>query len=270
MKNKLKQSFRYNCFVLSIIVMPFLFGCGLSKYNQVDGNKNHLTNRKIALVEFLITPPQLSGKWSFKATIFDAGLENSKARKISPALFELYNSRIDNFVDVFVDKSNEQGINIIKLNNLKDKLEIFKNHNVNIYPKDINEVAGFNSIVIQENSLNFLDFSESSSLFDESLENNKKNENMGNLARALGVDVVLVVLVTEATHGSPGAFAVRIKNYLAMKLACFDNEGNQIYFVSSTANDVGGLWGGSPTDIQYHSNVLDSFNQLVDIALTNF
>jgi len=118
--------------------------------------------------------------------------------------------------------------------------------------------------------LNFLDFSESSSLFDESLENNKKNENMGNLARALGVDVVLVVLVTEATHGSPGAFAVRIKNYLAMKLACFDNEGNQIYFVSSTANDVGGLWGGSPTDIQYHSNVLDSFNQLVDIALTNF
>jgi len=116
MKNKLKQSFRYNCFVLSIIVMPFLFGCGLSKYNQVDGNKNHLTNRKIALVEFLITPPQLSGKWSFKATIFDAGLENSKARKISPALFELYNSRIDNFVDVFVDKSNEQGINIIKLN----------------------------------------------------------------------------------------------------------------------------------------------------------
>jgi len=270
MKNKLKQSFRYNCTVLSIIiVIPLLFGCGLSKYNQVDGNKNHLTNRKIALVEFVITPPQLSGKWSYRASIFDAGLEKSKARKISSALFELYNSRIDNFVEVFVDKSNKQGINIIKLNSLKDKLEILKNHNVNIYPKDINEVAGFNSIVIQENSLNFLDFSESSSLFDESLENNKKNENMRNLARALGVDIVLVVLVTEATH-STGAFAVRVKNYLAMKLACFDNEGSQIYFVSSTGGDVGGLMGGSPSDIQYHSNVLDSYDQLVDIVLTNF
>lgn len=85
---------------------------------------------------------------------------------------------------------------------------------------------------------------------------------MGKLAKALDVDAVLIVVVTESTQSS-GAFAVRVGNYLTMKMIFFNRDGNRILYVSSSTKNAGGFLGGSPSDINYHSMVLDLYDNLV-------
>jgi len=158
MKNLKMNMGNIQKYVYILLLFSFLTGCALKKANSIEGDVDLLNNRKIALAEFIITPPK-AGAVDPIFGVITYFVQKYKLMSISKSLKNLYENRIDNFVDILLQQIKQKKHNIIisSNNGLNIDSDFLVENGVKTFQPTIN-IAGFNEIVIGKNGPNYFNF----------------------------------------------------------------------------------------------------------------